>query len=100
MEVSNRLTMLKGSVTARCDARSDRNCAWVCVYPRSDGQFDVSTVEIDQRYLEADDDVGEDDIIRSDLGIFGSIAQVNEAVKLVGVDPDDLAAPWRNDYPL
>ncbi|NEW29528.1 hypothetical protein [Nocardia cyriacigeorgica] len=100
LEVSNRLTMLKGFVTARCEPEIESRYAWVWVYPLKDGRFDVSTVEIDKKFVDNDDDVGEDDISRRDLGIVHTIEEVDKLIEQLGVDPNDLDAPWHNGFPL
>ncbi|MGY2112951.1 hypothetical protein ACW9HR_03430 [Nocardia gipuzkoensis] len=98
--VANRLTMLKQFVSGRCNPSSEDNYAWVWVHPTRDGRFDVSTVEISKELVDNDESVGEDQIRRTDLGVVEEISQVDELLKRHGMNPDDLDAPWHNNFPL
>ena len=99
-EVQNRLIMTKGLVSARRQASSaDRN-AWVWVAPLRDGTFKVSTVELPKGVVDEDTCFFEDDIERTHVGTVAEISEVDELVRGVGVDPDSLDPPWKNDFPL
>ncbi|MER5929832.1 hypothetical protein [Streptomyces sp. NPDC002054] len=99
MQVANRLTMAKAGVTARIPAKDPENVAWVAVYPVDDG-FMVFTVEIPEGLAGDSECFGEESIARRRLGTVRTVDEVDQVLLGLGVDPDDLDAPWHNDYPL
>ncbi|MEU6293980.1 hypothetical protein [Streptomyces erythrochromogenes] len=99
MQAANRLTMTKAGITARVAAHEPERVAWVAVYP-VDGGFMVFTVEIPEHLADDSACFGEESITRRNVGTFPTIEEVDGAVTGLGVDPDELDAPWRNDYPL
>ncbi|RSS87037.1 hypothetical protein EF903_17875 [Streptomyces sp. WAC05292] len=99
MRAANRLTMTKAGITARIAAHEPGRVAWVAVYP-VDGGFMVFTVEIPEHLADDNTCFGEESITRRNLGTFSTIEEVDGAVASLGIDPDELDAPWHNDYPL
>ncbi len=99
-EVENRLVMSKALVSARREASSPDRYAWVWVDPLSDGTFSVSTVEIPQQLVDEDACFFEDDIERVRIGTVRRITEVDDLVRGLGVDPDELDPPWKNGFPL
>lgn len=98
-EVANRLTMSRSTISARREASSDDFYSWVWVFPSQDGTFRVSTVEI-PIILIGDECFSEEDISRSHIATVRELPEVDEVVGNLGVDPNDLDAPWKNDFPL
>lgn len=99
-EVEDRLLMTKALVSARRVASSDDRYAWVWVAPLWDGAFKVSTVELPKQLVDEDACFGEDDIDRIHVGTLAAISEVDELVRGVGVDPETLDPPWKNDFRL
>ncbi|RST07360.1 hypothetical protein EF910_06670 [Streptomyces sp. WAC07149] len=99
-EVANRLTMSRATVSARRKASSDERYAWVWVFPARDGTYRVSTVEIPKNLVDDDECFAEEDLSREHICTVGNLSEVEEAVRELGVDPDSLDAPWKNDFPL
>ncbi|MFC9816209.1 hypothetical protein [Streptomyces sp. INR7] len=100
IEVANRLTMSRSTVSARREANSADSYSWVWVFPSQDGTYRVSTVEIPMHLVDDDECFSETDIFRHHVATVHELSQVDDAVRSVGVDPDDLDAPWKNDFPL
>jgi hypothetical protein len=99
-EIENRLIMTKSLVSARRAASSDDRYAWVWVAPLRDGTFKVSTVELAKQLVDEDVCFFEDDIDRVHVGTVAEISEVDELVRGLGVDPETLDPPWKNDFPL
>ncbi|MFI6964949.1 hypothetical protein [Streptomyces sp. NPDC050149] len=99
-EVENRLTMSGALVSARCDPRSPESCAWVWVFPLPGGTYRISTVEIPRYLVNEDSCFGEEDIDRVRVATVATLADVDNVVRELGVDPENLDAPWKNDFPL
>jgi hypothetical protein len=99
-EVRNRLTMSKGLVSARLAARADQRYAWVWITPLRKGTFKVSTVEVPRNLIDNDVSFYEPDIERSHVATVDTVQEAEEIVRNLGVDPDDLAPPWHNGFPL
>ncbi|TDD27194.1 hypothetical protein E1287_35045 [Actinomadura sp. KC06] len=92
--------MSKALVSARREPSSSDRYAWVWVAPLGDGTFRVSTVEISKHIVDEDICFFEDDIERVHIGTFTDISEVDDLVRGLGVDPDELDPPWKNDFPL
>ncbi|KAB2339093.1 hypothetical protein [Actinomadura rudentiformis] len=92
--------MTKALVSARRKASSPDRYAWVWVSPLRDGTFKVSAVEIPRRLVDENICFFEDDIDRVHVGTVLKIADIDELMESLGVDPDELDAPWHNDFPL
>ncbi|MDT0571073.1 hypothetical protein RM704_27030 [Streptomyces sp. DSM 3412] len=99
-EVANRLTMTKSLVSARREPESQDRYAWVWVFPLQDGTFRVSTVEIPKNLVDEDICFAEEDIERVQVAVVATLEAVDSAVSDLGVDPNSLDAPWKNDFPL
>ncbi|MEV4190717.1 hypothetical protein [Streptomyces toxytricini] len=99
MQAANRPTMTKAGITARIAAHEPGRVAWVAVYS-VDGGFVVFTVEIPEHLADDSACFGEESITRRNVGTFPTIEEVDGAVASLGIDPDELDAPWHNDYPL
>ncbi|WP_214105475.1 hypothetical protein [Acrocarpospora catenulata] len=100
IEIENRLVMTKAVVSARRGASSIDRYSWVWVAPLRDGTFKISTLEIPKHFVDNDVCFFEEDIERIHVGTVADISEVDEVVRMSGVDPDDLDVPWRNDFPL
>lgn len=100
LQAKNRLVMTKDLISARLDAGSLDQYAWVWVSPLRDGSFKVSTVKVPKTLVDDDVCFFEDDIERTHIGTVSAIADVDAVVSSLGVDPDDLDAPWHNGFPL
>ncbi|MCX5376757.1 hypothetical protein [Streptomyces sp. NBC_00091] len=98
-EVASRLTMSRATVSARHDASSNELHSWVWVFPARDGTFRVSTVEIPKNLVD-DECFAEEDLSRDHIATVRELSAVDEVVRNLGVDPNSLDAPWKNDFPL
>jgi hypothetical protein len=97
----NRLTMGKPAhVSARIPSTSSDNYAWVWVLPLPDGRFRVAGIEISKQLVDDDECFFEDNIDTKYLKIVDNVDQVDSAVLEAGGDPEELTAPWHNDFPL
>ncbi|MFI6897665.1 hypothetical protein ACIBM4_26485 [Streptomyces sp. NPDC050256] len=47
-----------------------------------------------------DECFGEEDIERVRVATVATPADADDVVRGLGVDPEDLDAPWKNDFPL
>jgi hypothetical protein len=92
--------MTKALVSARRDASSSDFYAWVWVSPLRDGRFKVSTVELEKHFVDNDECFAEEDINRVHVGTVDDIVSVDGMIRELGVDPDTLDVPWKNDFPL
>ena len=99
-EVRNRLTMSKGVVSARLTPKTEDRYAWVWIAPLRNGTFKVSTVEVPRNLIDNDVCFYEPDIDRAHVATVDTVQEAEEIVRGLGVDPDDLAPPWHNDFPL
>ncbi|MGW2523860.1 hypothetical protein ACWC09_44125 [Streptomyces sp. NPDC001617] len=99
-EVANRLTMVRSLVSARSKSDSEDAYAWVWVFPLKDRTFRISTVEVPKRLVDDDVCFAEEDIERVQVATVATLEEVDDVVRELGVDPDSLDAPWKNDFPL
>ncbi|MFJ5025822.1 hypothetical protein [Streptomyces goshikiensis] len=99
-EVANRLVMTRALVSARRQPSAPDFYAWVWAFPLRDGKFRVSTVEIPKPFVDEDDCFGEGDIERIHVATVETIEEIDTVVRGLGVDPETLDAPWKNDFPL
>jgi hypothetical protein len=58
----------------------------------------VAAIEVPKQLV--DECFAEDDITRPYLRIVDDVEQVDAAVQEAGADPEELDAPWHNDFPL
>jgi hypothetical protein len=80
--------------------RSQGTYAWVWVFPLKDGHFRISTVEIPSNLVDDDICFAEEDIRRAHIATVPDIETVDAVLEELGVSPDSLDAPWKNDFPL
>ncbi|WP_055714839.1 hypothetical protein [Streptomyces torulosus] len=99
-EVANRLVMTRALVSARRQPSTQNAYAWVWAFPLRDGKFRVSTVEIPKRFVDEDTCFGEEDIERVHVATVETVEEIDAIVRELGVDPETLDAPWKNDFPL
>lgn len=100
LKVQNRLTMTKGAIAApRVSAQED--CySWVWVLPVPSGQFRVSAIEVPKHFVDNDLSFYDGDITRPYDKLVDRIDQIDDAVREAGADPEELDAPWYNNFPL
>ncbi|WP_371577487.1 hypothetical protein [Streptomyces sp. NBC_01314] len=99
-EVANRLVMTRALVSARRHPGTPDSYAWVWAFPMRDGKFRISTVEIPKLIVDEDACFGEEDIERVHVATVETVEEVDMVVRNLGVDPETLDAPWKNDFPL
>jgi hypothetical protein len=92
--------MTKALVSARRSSGSPDSYSWVWVLPLRDGRFRVAAIEVPKRLVDNDISFYEEDFDTLYLKIVPDIAEVDAAVREAGVDPNDLDAPWHNNFPL
>lgn len=97
----NRLTMgQRALVSASLPAAGPGLYSWVWVLPLPDGRFRVAAIGIPKRLVDNDECCGEDAINTRFLRIVDDVDHVDSAVREAGGDPEELAAPWHNCFPL
>jgi hypothetical protein len=99
-EALNRLTMLRQLVSARRNSSSPQNYSWVWVLPLPDGRFRIAAIEVPKELIDADRCFFEEDMVTPYLKVVDTVDQVDAAACEAGVDPENLDAPWHNDFPL
>ena len=99
-QVRNRLVMTRGPVSARRPSGSPDTYSWVWVLPIPDGRYRVAAIEVPKELVENNVSFFEDDMRTVYLRILDSLDGIDDAVREAGVDPDELDAPWHNDFPL
>ena len=92
--------MSKAHVSARHEAASAENYAWIWVLPTPDGRFRVALIEVPKHFVDTDQHFFEDDLTTRFLRIVDNIDEVESAVREAGVDPENLEAPWHNGFPV
>ncbi|GAA3807321.1 hypothetical protein GCM10023083_47920 [Streptomyces phyllanthi] len=65
-----------------------------------DETFRVSTVEIPKHFIDEGICFAEEDIDRVQVATVATSEAVDSVVRDLGIDPDSLDAPWKNDFPL
>lgn len=100
IQAKNRLVMTKALVSARRQSSSQNSYSWVWVLPLPDGRYRIAAIEVPKRLVDDDICFFEDDIETPYLKIVDEIGRIDAAVLEAGVDPDQLDAPWNNDFPL
>jgi hypothetical protein len=101
ISVRNRLTTgQRALVSARLPARALGVYSWVWVLPLPDGRFRVAAIDIPEQLVDDDVCFGEDSINTRFLKIVDDVDHVDGAVHEAGGDPEELDAPWHNDFPL
>lgn len=98
-EIGNRLTMLKAEVTARCPPSDPDRFAWVWVSPSKEGGFIIGKLEVSRQHLDDEELVSEDHHHSTKVAMVSTIEEVDRIVEGLGVDPDSLDVPWKNDFP-
>ncbi|WP_162794608.1 hypothetical protein [Nonomuraea lactucae] len=60
----------------------------------------MAAIEVPKQLVDNDASFFEEDMVTPYLKIVDTVEQVDTAVMEAGVDPEDLNAPWHNDFPL
>jgi hypothetical protein len=92
--------MTRAAVSARHAPTADDKYAWIWVLPTPDGRFRVALIEVPRRFVDNDEYFYEDDYDTRFLRVVDSVDEVESAVHEAGGDPEDLEAPWYNEFPL
>ncbi|MCZ7420753.1 hypothetical protein O7605_14635 [Verrucosispora sp. WMMA2121] len=92
--------MTKALVSARRSSSSGDCYSWVWVLPLPDGRFRVAAIEVPKQLVDDDVCFFEEDMSTPYLKVVDEIGEVDAAVLEAGVDPEQLDAPWKNDFPL
>lgn len=92
--------MTRAPVSARRQSSSIDAYSWVWVLPLPDGRYRIAAIEVPKRLVDEDICFFEDDMTTPFLKIVNDLAEVDAAVMEAGVDPEQLDAPWNNDFPL
>jgi hypothetical protein len=100
IEAKNRLVMSKGALAARRSPGSPDHYSWVWVIPLPSGQYRVRTIEVPRNLVDEDECFYDEDMVIVRDEMLNSIDEIDDAVGRVGVDPQDLDAPWKSDFPL
>lgn len=99
--VRTRVARLRQPVTQRLPDPDPATRAWVWVLPLPDGRVRVAHVAVPRHLLEPEElCLGEEDVTTTHLRVVDHVDDVDAAVRACGGDPDALASPWRNDFPL
>jgi hypothetical protein len=100
IQAKNRLAMTKAPISARRRSESPESYSWVWVLPLREGGYRVAAIEVPKHLVDDDVSFFEEDFKTPYLKIVGEISDIDDAVREAGVDPDELDAPWNNDFPL
>ena len=91
-------------IAAEVPASQSNHRAWIGVYPLKGGRqeyyvYRVRLFEVDEKYLEDDNDVWEETIkIKKDFIAEDEEDLINKLEKII--DTDLLDDPWKCDYPI
>lgn len=100
MQARNRLVLTKATISARRPS-GDPDCySWVSVFPLRDGRLRVAAIEVPKRLVDEDVCFYDADFDTLSVKIVDDLAEVDDAVREAGADPEELDAPWHNDFPL
>ena len=99
-QAKNRLVMTKGAISARRASSSPDCYSWVWVIPLSNGKFRVAAIEVPKHLVDNDISFFDEDFETPFLKIVDTIDEIDATVVEAGVDPNELDAPWHNDFPL
>ncbi|WP_328650330.1 hypothetical protein OG598_18480 [Micromonospora sp. NBC_00330] len=92
--------MTKAHVSAPRLSGNDGSYSWVWVLPLPDGRFRVAAIEVPKHFVDDDDCFFEEDMKTPYLRIVEEVGEVDAAVLEAGADPEQLDAPWNNNFPL
>jgi hypothetical protein len=92
--------MTKAQISARRPSSDPDRYSWVLVHPLPDGGFRVAAIEVPKHLVDQDICFHDGDFRTPYLKIVSEISEIDAAVREAGADPDDLDAPWHNDFPL
>ncbi|MEU0492421.1 hypothetical protein ABZ249_24585 [Nocardiopsis sp. NPDC006139] len=90
--------MLRGLVSARVDSGDPSYLSWIFVQVLNDDRLRISKVSVPKSLV--DGCFGEADISREVIGVVSEISEVDSLLSSLGVDPDSLEEPWKNEFPL
>ncbi|WP_306367158.1 hypothetical protein [Nocardiopsis sp. CC223A] len=90
--------MLRGLVSARIDSVDPSDISWVFVQILKDDSLRISQVSVPKSLV--DGCFGESDISREEIGVVSEISEVDSLISSLGVNPDSLEEPWKNEFPL
>jgi hypothetical protein len=100
IEARNSLVMSKADIAAKRVPSSSDLSSWIWVIPLPDGMFRVRAFEVSNALVAAESCIYDGDMSIVHDEIVSSIDDIDESVRRAGVDPDDLDAPWKCDFPL
>jgi len=100
VRAKNRLLMSKSEVAARRNSASAASESWVWVIPLKAGTFIVRAFEVPRELLADDNDIYDGNMSIVYDEVVPSIDDVDESVRRAGINPEDLDAPWKCDFPL
>ena len=92
--------MTGGAIAARRASSRDDRYSWVWVIPLQSGQFRVAAIEVSKHYVDHDESFFDEDMDTVYLKVVDEVGEIDDAVREAGVNPEDLDAPWRSDFPL
>jgi hypothetical protein len=92
--------MTKALISARRQSGSPDSYSWVWVLPLKDGRYRIAAIEVPKDLVDNDVCFFEEDFRTPYLKIVSDISEIDAAVLEAGVDPEELDAPWHNDFPL
>ncbi|RZU24463.1 hypothetical protein EV645_0105 [Kribbella rubisoli] len=96
----NRLLMSQSEVAARRRSASAASESWVWVIPLETGNFRVRAFEVPRELLAEDNDIYDGNMSVVYDEVVSSIDDVDESVERAGVNPEELDAPWKCNFPL
>jgi len=96
----NRLLMWKSIVAARRVCGSADNESWAWVIPLKAGNFRIRAFDVRRELLANADDLWDGNLSIVHDEFVATIDEVDDAVRRAGVDPEELDAPWKCDFPL
>jgi hypothetical protein len=100
MQAKNRLVMSNAEISARRSIDNPAYYSWVWVLPLPDGRIRVAAIEVPRRLVDDDISFYDADFDTPYVKIVDDVAEVDDAVREAGADPDELDAPWHNGFPL
>ncbi|MBL7498708.1 hypothetical protein I6A84_15360 [Frankia sp. CNm7] len=99
-QAKNRLVMTKAEISVRRPSSNPGCYSWVWVNPMLDGRFRVAAIEVPKHLVDEDVCFYDGDFETPYIKIVSEISEIDDAVREVGADPEELDAPWYNDFPL
>lgn len=99
-QAENRLVMTKAEISARRPSSDPDRYSWVWVVPMQDGRFRIAAIEVPKRLVDENICFYDGDFDTPYVKIVDEISEIDSAVREAGADPEELDAPWHNDFPL